>query len=70
MRKLKRQYIVDEKGQKTAAILPIEEYDQLIENLHDLAVIAECKGEVTISFNKLKKRLKRDNKNIFNIINI
>ncbi len=60
MKKLKRQYVVDEKGQKTAAILPIEEYDQLMENLHDLAVIAKRQDEPTISFEELKERLKKD----------
>ena len=60
MKKLKRQYIINEKGQKKAAILPIDEYEELVEDLHDLAVVAERKGEATISFEELKKRLKRD----------
>jgi len=29
------------KGKKTAAILPIKKYEELMEDLHDLAVVAE-----------------------------
>ncbi len=54
------QFVVDESGRKTAVILPVEEYDELLEDIHDLAVIAERKNEPTISFEDLKKRLKAD----------
>ena len=60
MRKLQEQYIVNKKGQKTAVILPIEEYKELIEDLHDLAIIAERRDEPIISFGELKKRLIRE----------
>lgn len=60
MAKFQEQYIVNEKGQKTAVVLPVEEYQELLEDLHDLAVIAERRDEPTVSFEKLKKRLKED----------
>jgi len=41
-------------------ILPIEEYEQLLEDLHDLAVIAERRDEATVSFEEVKERLKKD----------
>jgi PHD/YefM family antitoxin component YafN of YafNO toxin-antitoxin module len=50
-------YIVDEKGQRVAVILPLEEYEKLQEDLHDLAVVAERREEKTISLDELKKRL-------------
>ena len=53
-------YIVDDKGEKTDVVLPIEEYSELIEDLHDLAVIAERRDEPTISFEELKKKLRKD----------
>jgi PHD/YefM family antitoxin component YafN of YafNO toxin-antitoxin module len=53
-------FVVDESGNKTAVILPVEEYEELLEDVHDLAVIAERKDESTISFEDLKKRLKAD----------
>lgn len=56
----KEQYIVDEKGQKTAVILTVEEYEELLEDLHDLAIIAERRVEPTISFEELKKKLHKN----------
>ncbi|GBE37318.1 hypothetical protein BMS3Bbin07_01481 [bacterium BMS3Bbin07] len=53
----KAQYLVDESGKKTAVVLPVEEYEELLQDIHDLAVIAERKDESTISFNELKKHL-------------
>jgi len=60
MRKFKEQYIVDQNGQKTAVVIPLQEYEELLEDLHDLAIIAERRDEPTISFEELKKRLKND----------
>ena len=36
------------KVKKTAAIMPIEKYEELIEDLHNLSVIAERRDEPTI----------------------
>lgn len=55
-----RHYLVNEKGEKKAIILPIEEYETLLEDLHDLAIIAERREELIIPFEVLKKRLKND----------
>lgn len=60
MKRLHEQYIIDKSGRKTAVLLPVGEYEELIEDLHDLAVIAERKDEPTTSFDELKKRLKAD----------
>ena len=53
-------FIVDESGNKTAVILPLEDYEELLEDIHDLTIIAERKDEPTISLEELKKRLKAD----------
>ena len=50
------QYVVDEHGNRIAVILPLREYEQLQEDLHDLAVVAERCEEPTIEFGELKKR--------------
>ena len=60
MDKIQERYIVDENGQKTAVVIPINEYEELLEDLHDLAVIAERRDEPTISFEEVKKRLRED----------
>ena len=59
MRKFQEQYIVDGKGRKTAVIIPVEEYEELLEDIHDLATIAERRDEPSITFEELKKKLGR-----------
>ena len=44
-------------GQADAVVLPITEYDQLLEDLHDLAVVVERRDEKTIDEAELKRRL-------------
>jgi PHD/YefM family antitoxin component YafN of YafNO toxin-antitoxin module len=56
---LREQYIVDAKGSKTAVILPLEQYEQLMEDLHDLAVVAERREE-PISLEEMRHWLKED----------
>jgi PHD/YefM family antitoxin component YafN of YafNO toxin-antitoxin module len=60
MRKFQERYIVDEKGQKMGVVLPVEEYEELLEDLHDLAIIAERRDESAIPFDELKERLRED----------
>lgn len=57
---MKTQFVVDEAGNKKAVILPVEDYENLLEDIHDLTVIAERKNEPSISFDDLKRRLKAD----------
>jgi hypothetical protein len=42
------QYVTDEAGKKRAVILPIEQFYELIEDLEDLALVAERRDEPTI----------------------
>ena len=60
MIELGRQYIVNESGEKTAVIIPAGEYKELLEDLHDLAVVAERRGDPTISFDELEEKLRKD----------
>lgn len=57
---LQAQYVTDEKGNKTAVILPIEEFEELLEDLQDLAVLAERRDEPTIPHEEVVAKLKRD----------
>ena len=54
------QYVTDTDGKKTAVILPIEKYTELIEDLQDLAVIAERRDEPSISHAQVVAELKKD----------
>ncbi|HNR64926.1 MAG TPA: type II toxin-antitoxin system Phd/YefM family antitoxin [Atribacterota bacterium] len=53
-------FIIDKKGKKAAAVLPIKKYEELLEDLHDLSIIAERRDEPTISFDELKEKLKKN----------
>lgn len=54
------QYVVDDKGRKTGVLLSVKQYEKLLEDLHDLAVIAERKVEKPMPLEELKRRLKKD----------
>ena len=54
------QYLTDEHGAKTAVVLPISEYEKLLEDLEDLAVVAERRNEPTIPHQEFIADLKRD----------
>jgi PHD/YefM family antitoxin component YafN of YafNO toxin-antitoxin module len=58
--KIREQYVIDEKGQKKAVIIPVDEYKELLEDIHDLAIIAERRDEPTMTFEELKKKLRED----------
>ncbi len=53
-------YVVDDDGNKQAVILPIAEYEELLEDLHDLVAAAERRNEATASHEQLKAELKKD----------
>lgn len=54
------QFLTDTNGKKVAAVIPIDEYDALLEDLHDLAVVAERRNEPRISLDQVEQRLKAD----------
>jgi PHD/YefM family antitoxin component YafN of YafNO toxin-antitoxin module len=39
------QYIIDANGNKTAVLLTVEQYEKLLEDLHDLAIVTERRQE-------------------------
>jgi hypothetical protein len=53
-------FVTDADGKKTAVILPIEKYTELIEDLQDLAVIAERRDEPSLSHAQVVAELKKD----------
>jgi len=52
------QYVVDDQGKKKGVILPVTRYERLLEDLHDLAVVAERRTEEPVSLEEMKRRLK------------
>jgi PHD/YefM family antitoxin component YafN of YafNO toxin-antitoxin module len=62
-----KQYLVNERGEKVAVVLSIEEYEKLIEELEDLeasreAEEARASGETPIPFEEAIARIERTRK--------
>jgi hypothetical protein len=54
------QYVTNQDGEKTAVIVPFDEFQELLEDIEDLAAVAERRDEPTISHDELLAELKRD----------
>ena len=54
------QYITDETGEKTSVIVPLAEFQELMEDIEDLATVAERREESTIAHEESVTVLKRD----------
>ena len=54
------QYVTDKDGQKKAVLMPIADYERLMEDLSDLAAIADRRKEPTVSHEEFLAELKKD----------
>jgi len=54
------QYLTDEAGHKTAVLLPIGDFEKLMEDLEDFAAVAERRHEPTVSHAQFLKELKEN----------
>ena len=54
------QYVLDATGAKTAVVLPIKEYERLMEDLFDRRLIAEARSEPTVAIEDVEARLRQD----------
>jgi len=62
------QFIVDSKGKKTGVLLSLKRYQRLMEDLHDLAIVAERRKEKPVSLEEMKRRLKKDDFVVYRLI--
>jgi hypothetical protein len=53
----RRRYLTDAQGKPTAVVVPIAECERLLEDVHDLAAIAERRDDDTLSEKQLRHRL-------------
>jgi hypothetical protein len=60
LKTLSPQYVTDENGVKTVVILPIDAFRDLLEDIEDLAAIAERREEPTIPHEEVIAQLKID----------
>jgi PHD/YefM family antitoxin component YafN of YafNO toxin-antitoxin module len=53
-------YVTNQDGEKTAVIVPLDDFQELLEDIEDLAAVAERRDEPTISHDELLDELKRE----------
>ena len=56
------QYITNARGERTAVILPIEDYENLLEDFHLIAAAYEAKDEPRIPFSEVVEQLRAEGK--------
>lgn len=56
------QYITDSDGERTAVILPLDEYGELLEDMHVIRAAEETKEEPRIPWEQVKAELVSEGK--------
>jgi PHD/YefM family antitoxin component YafN of YafNO toxin-antitoxin module len=56
--KTAKRYLTDRHGKRRAVIVPLSEYRRMMEDLHDLAVVAEHRRERPISLEEMRAQLR------------
>lgn len=54
------QFLTDQTGKKVAVVLPVEDFDELMEDVSDLAAVAERRDEKRLTLEQVKQRLISD----------
>lgn len=54
------QFTTDDQGQKVAVVIPIADYEELMEDVADLAKVAERRDEERISLDEVRRELISD----------
>jgi hypothetical protein len=58
------QFVVNAQGKKTGVLLSLNQYQKLLEDLYDLAVIAERNNEEPIPLEEVQRRLQHEGGNV------
>ena len=54
------QFLTDEAGRKIAVVVPVDDYNELMDDVSDLAAVAERRSEDRLSLDEVKRRLVSD----------
>ena len=55
----RERYVTNRAGKRTGVVLSLKRYTRLMEDLHDLAIVAERRPEGSVSPDELRKRLRQ-----------
>ncbi len=53
----KGRFVTNRQGKRTGVVLSLKRYSRLMEDLHDLAVVAERRDERAVTADEMNKRL-------------
>ena len=56
---LRGRYVTDQKGKRTGVVISLKRYSRLMEDLHDLAVVAERRNAKPVTADDMMKRLQK-----------
>lgn len=56
---VRERYVTNRTGKRTGVVLSLRRYSRLMEDLHDLAVLAERRTEKSVSADEMRKRLQK-----------
>ena len=51
-------FLVNRRGKRTHALLPIKEYERLVEDQHDIAISEARKDEIPLDYEQVKARIR------------
>lgn len=54
------QFITNESGQRVAVVISVDDYEELMEDIADLAAVAERRDEARVTLQEVKQRLIAD----------
>lgn len=57
MTSFRGRYVTNRQGKRTGVVLSLKRYSRLMEDLHDLSVVAERRSEKSVTTDEMKKRL-------------
>ncbi len=60
VKRFKLRFVTDKKGNKTEVLMKVKDFEELLEDLHDIAVVAERRNEKTLSHENLLKDLRQN----------
>jgi len=60
LKRIKLKYVTDNKGKRTEVILKVKQFNELLEDLKNIASVAERREEEVISHKDLLKDLKKN----------
>ena len=57
VKKIRLKYVTDKKGKKTEVIMKVKYFEELLEDLHDIAIVDERRDEERISHKEVLNKL-------------